>query len=73
MRLTGIIVGLVGTAFFVWHLIKVLTGSDTGPPPFTHHVMSLIGGVLMFVGIWLYAAGKRRARQANDLPTNRLR
>lgn len=70
MKLAGIIVVLVGTALFVWHLIKVLSGTDTGPPPFTHHVMSLIGGVLMFVGIWLYAAGKRRARQATDLPTD---
>ena len=70
MKLAGIIVGLDGAALFVWHLVKVLTGTDTGAPPFTHHVMSLIGGVLMFVGIWLYAAGKRRARKANDLPTD---
>jgi UDP-N-acetylmuramyl pentapeptide phosphotransferase/UDP-N-acetylglucosamine-1-phosphate transferase len=70
MKLAGIIVGLVGAALFIWHLIKVLMGTDVGDGPYRHQVMSLIGGVLMFVGIWLYAAGKRRARQATDLPTD---
>ena len=60
MKRSGIVVALIGGALFAWHLLKVLAGSDTGSRPFTHHTMSLIGGILMFVGIWLYVIGKRR-------------
>lgn len=63
MRLTGIIVGLVGGLLFVWHLSKVLMGTDEGAPPFTHHILSLIGGVLLFAGIWLYVVGRKRGRR----------
>lgn len=65
MKLSGIVVALIGGALFAWHLMRVLTGNDTGSSPFTHHTMSLIGGILIFVGIWLYVIGKRRGRRAD--------
>lgn len=65
MKLSGVIVALIGGVLFAWHLIKIWTGNDAGSPPFTHHIMSLIGGILMFAGIFLYVTGKRRGRGAN--------
>lgn len=60
MKVGGIIIALVGAALFVWHLAKVFEGTDTGAGVTTHHVVSLVGGVLMFAGIWLYVAGRKR-------------
>lgn len=62
MKIGGIIVGIIGALLFVWHLAKVMTGADAGTGITTHHVMSLVGGVLMFAGIWLYIAGRKRRR-----------
>lgn len=62
MKIGGIIVGIIGALLFVWHLVKVMTGADEGTGITTHHVMSLVGGVLMFAGIWLYIAGRKRRR-----------
>ena len=64
MKFSGIIIGIIGGALFVWHLGKVLTGNDQGQPPFTHHTISLLGGVLLFAGVWLYAAGRKRGRRS---------
>lgn len=62
MKIGGIVIGLAGAALFVWHLSRVLAGADQGQGPYTHHVPSLVGGVLMFLGVWLYVVGRRRAR-----------
>lgn len=61
MKLAGIIVGVVGAIMFVWHLFKVLTGMEEQTGIFTHDILSLVGGILMFAGIWLYVAGRRRS------------
>lgn len=60
MKLSGIVVTCIGAALFMWHLAKVLGRMDTGTGITTHHVVSLVGGVLMFAGIWLYVAGRKR-------------
>ncbi len=60
MKFGGIIVVLAGASLFVWHLAEVFAGTDSGTGITTHHVMSLVGGVLMFAGIWLYGAGRKR-------------
>lgn len=65
MKTGGMIVALIGAVLFFWHGVKVVMGTDDGPPPFTHHWMSLLGGVLLFIGIWIYAVGRRRARRAS--------
>lgn len=57
MKLAGIIVGIVGAIMFVWHLVKVLLGVEEQPGVFTHHWLSLIGGILAFAGIWLWIKG----------------
>ncbi len=62
MKYGSIIVGLIGGLLFVWHLAKVLVGTDEGGGVTTHHTMSLIGGLLLFAGIWLYTIGRKRAR-----------
>jgi hypothetical protein len=70
MKLGGIIVALVGGGLFLWHLTKLLMRTDWGEGPYTHHLMSLVGGVLMIVGIWLYSVGRRRARGAASPPVD---
>ena len=64
MKPIGAIVAVLGAILFGWHLAKVLLGTDYGRPPFTHHWTSLIGGILMFIGIWIFTIGRRRARRA---------
>ncbi len=62
MKFGGIIIGLTGALLFIWHLAKVFAGTDQGGGVTTHHMMSLVGGVLLFAGIWLYVIGRKRAR-----------
>lgn len=64
MKSIGAIIAVLGAVLFGWHLAKVLLGSDFGRPPFTHHWISLIGGIVMFIGIWIFTIGRRRARRA---------
>lgn len=70
MKPIGAIIAVVGAAFFVWHLTKVVLGTDYGKPPLTHHWTSLIGGIVMFIGIWIYTVGRRRARRASGEPVD---
>ncbi|HEX7296161.1 MAG TPA: hypothetical protein VF251_10440 [Pyrinomonadaceae bacterium] len=63
MKPIGAIVAVLGALLFGWHLAKVLLGTDYGRPPFTHHWTSLIGGIVMFIGIWIFTIGRRRARR----------
>lgn len=65
MKPIGAIIAVLGATLFGWHLAKVLMGTDYGKPPLTHHWTSLIGGVVMFIGIWIYTIGRRRARRAS--------
>lgn len=65
MKPIGLIIAIAGAAVFVWHLTKVVLGTDDGQPPLTHHWTSLIAGIVMFIGIWLYTVGRRRARRAS--------
>ena len=62
MKLTGAIIAVLGAALFGWHLAKVLLGTDYGT---THQWTSLIGGVVMFIGIWIYIIGRKRARSVS--------
>ncbi len=44
IKLSSIVIGIVGAGLFVWHLVKVVAGTDRSALPFTHHILSLIGG-----------------------------
>lgn len=68
MKLGGIIVGIIGAALFVWHLANVLFGMDRGTSDYTHHLLSLVGGVLLFAGIWLYVTGRKRPHRTSGTP-----
>ena len=62
MKIARIIVGIVGALMFVWHLVKVFLGTEEQTGVFTHHILSLVGGILMFAGIWLWIAGRKRQK-----------
>lgn len=62
MKIAGIIVGIIGAILFVWHLVKVMLDMETSTGIFTHHILSLVGGVIMIVGIGIYILGRRRNR-----------
>jgi LPXTG-motif cell wall-anchored protein len=62
MKILGIIVGITGAVLFVWHLVKVMLDTEIGTGIFTHHILSLVGGVIMIVGIGIYILGRRRNR-----------
>lgn len=60
MRLAGIIIGVIGATLFVWHALKVLMGTEQQTGMFSHHILSLVGGILAFIGILLWVKGHRR-------------
>lgn len=62
MKLAGIILGIVGAIMFVWHLVKVVMGMEEQTGIFTHHILSLVGGILAFAGIWLWITGRRKQK-----------
>ena len=62
MKIAGIIVGFIGAGLFIWHSITVLMGTDLDTGYMRHGFLSLIGGIVMFAGTWLYVAGRRRTR-----------
>lgn len=62
MRIAGIIIGIFGAILFVWHAVKVVMGTDVNSGYMDHKVLSLVGGLMMFAGIWLYIVGRRRPR-----------
>lgn len=62
MKAGGIVVGVVGATLFAWHLAKILAGTDAGTGFTTHHIMSLVGGLMMFVGTWLYVGARKRRK-----------
>ena len=62
MKVAGIIIGIIGAVLFVWHVIKVVMGTDMDTAFMSHRVLSLIGGIKVFAGTWLYVAGRRRPR-----------
>ena len=59
MKIFGIIVGVIGAAIFVWHLVKVFLDAEQQTGILSHHWLSLIGGILMLAGIGIYIAGRR--------------
>lgn len=63
MKLVGIITAIVGALLFLWHLVKVATGTDVERGITTHHVLSLVGGILVIVGTGIYISGRRRKRK----------
>lgn len=60
MKLLGIVIGILGTALFVWHLAKVFLDAEQETGIYTHHWLSLLGGILMLAGIGIYIVGRRR-------------
>ncbi len=63
MKMTGIVVGVLGVMFFVWHAIKVVNGTDYGSSGLSNHqLMSLVGGILIIIGTAIYILGRRRGR-----------
>ena len=65
MKLVGAAIAVIGGLLFGWHAVKVLVGTDNGP---LHAWLSLVGGVLLFAGIWVYTTGRRNARRAAGEP-----
>jgi len=61
MKILGIMVGIVGAGLFMWHVIIVMMGTDIRTGYASHESLSLIGGLMMFAGIWIYIEGRRRA------------
>ena len=59
MRVAGIIVGIIGAGLFTWHSIKVVMGTDISNNYLNHQILSLVGGVLVIIGIGLYIQGRR--------------
>ncbi len=67
MKMIGIIVGVAGAILVVWHSVNVVMGRDQDGSGFgNHRIMSLVGGILVFVGIWIYTVGRKRSRAAGD-------
>jgi uncharacterized membrane protein YeaQ/YmgE (transglycosylase-associated protein family) len=62
MKIAGIIIGIIGAVLFVWHAVKVVMGTDIDTAYMSHTVLSLIGGVMVLAGTWLYVIGRRRPR-----------
>ena len=62
MKIAGIIIGILGTVLFLWHAVKVVTGTDIDSALMSHTVLSLVGGIMIFAGTWVYTLGRRKAR-----------
>ena len=62
MKILGIIIGIIGAVLFVWHLVKVMMDMESNTGIFTHHILSLTGGILIIVGTGIYILGRRRNR-----------
>lgn len=62
MKNLGIIVGVIGAVLFIWHMIKVMNGTDVGFGIWNHQTLSLIGGILVLIGTASYILGRRRRR-----------
>lgn len=62
MKTAGIVVGLIGAGLFIWHSVTVLMGTDLDTGYMKYGFLSVIGGVIMFGGIWLYVDGRRKTR-----------
>ncbi len=60
MKIAGIVVGILGAILFIWHSVTVLMGTDLDTGYMRHGFLSLIGGVVMFAGIWIYVIGRRK-------------
>lgn len=60
LKTIGILVGIFGAGLFVWHLVKVATDIETSQGFGSHHLLSLIGGILIIVGIGIYILGRKR-------------
>ena len=62
MKIAGIILEILGALIFIWHAAKVVVGTDVDSGYMNHKILSLVGGLMMFAGIWLYIVGRRRPR-----------
>ena len=62
MKIAGIIIGIFGAILFIWHAVKVVMGTDIDSGYMNHKILSLVGGIMMFAGIWVYLIGRRRPR-----------
>lgn len=66
MKIVGIIIGLVGAGLFIWHSVKVAMGMDIDTGSISHKTLSLVGGIMIFAGTWVYIIGRRRSRRPVD-------
>ena len=63
MKMIGILVGVLGTGLFVWHLVKVAANAEQTPGFGTHHLLSLTGGLLILAGTGIYIFGRGKSRK----------
>ncbi len=60
IKIIGILVGIIGLALFAWHQVKVAADAETSHGFGTHHLWSLVGGLLMLAGTAIYIVGRGR-------------
>ena len=58
IKIIGILVGVFGFALFVWHMVKVVMGTDVGSGFMDHRLLSLVGGILILAGTGIYIVGR---------------
>ena len=63
MKIVGIIIGILGTVLFLWHVAKVVAGTDIDSAFMSHKVLSLVGGIMILAGTWMYAIGRRKPQR----------
>lgn len=63
MKVAGVIIGVVGAILFIWHSVKVVMGTDIDTGYMSHKTLSLVGGMLILTGTWVYVIGRRRHRR----------
>lgn len=61
MKTGGIIIGIIGVALFIWHVIRVMSNPDYVGYA-SHQVMSIDAVILIIFGTVLYFMGKRRTK-----------
>lgn len=71
IKIIGILVGITGLGLFAWHQVKVATDTETSQGFGTHHLWSLVGGLLILAGTAIYIVGRGRRSSSSSSSSNR--